>query len=128
MEVTPWSDSVIWVKRNFHWTLLNFLTKEIIIDRIRDFSWIRKSNEENLALIHRENYYGIISNRKGLLIPPKFHEIINLGTPELPFYFTEKGVEEADIYVVIYYNQYGKLVRRQAYEEEEYDRIYCEAK
>lgn len=126
LEVIPWSDSVIWVKKNFHWTLLNFLTKEILIDRIRDFSWIRKSNEENLALIHRENYYGIISNRKGLLIPPTFHEIINLGTPELPFYFTEKGVEEADIYVVIYYNQYGKLVRRQAYEEEEYDRIYCE--
>ncbi|MEQ1584985.1 MAG: WG repeat-containing protein [Cyclobacteriaceae bacterium] len=127
LEVIPWSDSVIWVKRNFQWTLLNFLTKEIVLDRIRDFSWVRKSHEENLALIHRENYYGVISSRKGLLIPPTFHEIINLGTPELPFYFTEKGVEEADIYVVIYYNQYGKLVRRQAYEEEEYDRIYCEA-
>lgn len=124
-EIIPWSESVIWVKRNFQWTLLNFITKEIILDRIRDFTWIRKSPEENIALVHRENYYGVISNRKGLVIPATFHDIINLGTPELPFYFTEKGVEEAEIYVVIYYDQYGKLVRRQAYEEEEYDRIYC---
>ncbi len=124
-EIIPWSESVIWVKRNFQWTLLNFITKEVILDRIRDFTWIRKSPEENIALVHRENYYGVISNRKGLVIPATFHDIINLGTPELPFYFTEKGVEEAEIYVVIYYDQHGKLVRRQAYEEEEYDRIYC---
>jgi hypothetical protein len=99
----------------------------VILDRIRDFSWIRKSDEENIARVHRENYYGLISSNKGILIPPTFHEIINLGTPEMPLYFTEKGVEEADIYIVIYYNQDGKLVRRQAYEEDEYDRIYCDS-
>ena len=77
--------------------------------------------------MHRENYYGIISNRNGLVIPPTFHDIINLGTAEMPFYFTEKSVEEAGIYVVIYYDHTGKLVRRQAYEEEDYDRIYCNA-
>lgn len=127
LEIVSWKANVIWVKKNFQWTLLNYVTKEVILDRIRDFSWIRKSDEENIAVVHRENFYGLISNTKGLLIPPTFHEIINLGTPELPFYFTEKGVEEADIYIVIYYNQDGKLVRRQALEEDEYDRIHCES-
>jgi len=124
-EVVPWDKSVIWVKRNFQWTLLNFETNEVILDRIRDFTWLRNSADENLARVHRENYYGVISNRKGLVIPPTFHDIINLGTAEIPFYFTEKSVEEAGIYVVIYYDNAGKLVRRQAYEEEEYDHIYC---
>ena len=124
-EVIPWAESVIWVKKNMQWVLMNFRTEEVILDRIKDFSWILKSVGENVVRVHCENYYGVISNTKGLIIPPTFHEITNLGTNEIPFYFTEKTVEEADIYVVIYYNQDGKLVRRQAYEEEEYERIYC---
>jgi len=126
-EVVPWDNAIIWVKKNFQWTLFNFETKEIILDRIRDFTWLRNTEEEKLTRVHRENYYGIISNRSGLVIPPTFHDIINLGTAEIPFYFTEKSVEEAGIYVVIYYDHTGKLVRRQAYEEEDYDRIYCNA-
>jgi hypothetical protein len=126
-EVVPWRDQVIWVKKNFQWLLINYETEEIILDRIRDFNWLRNSAEEKLVRVHRENYYGVISNRDGLIIPPTFHDLINLGTEEVPFYFTEKSVEEAGIYVVIYYDHTGKLVRRQAYEEEEYDRIYCNA-
>lgn len=128
VEVVPWAESIIWVKKNMQWMLLNFRTEEVILDRIRNFSWIRKSLEENIVRVQRENYYGVISNKKGLIIPPTFHEITNLGTPEIPFYFTEKTVEEADMYVVIYYNQDGKLVRRQAYEEDEYERIYCSSR
>jgi len=126
-EVVSWSESTVWVKKNMQWMLLNYITKEVIIDRIRDFSWIRKSVEENIVRVHRENYYGVISNRKGLIIAPTFHDIVNLGTAELPFYFTEKIVEEAEIYVVLYYNKDGKLVRRQAYEEDEYEQIYCDS-
>lgn len=126
-EVVPWSEHVIWVKKNFQWLLINYETEEVILERIRDFTWLRNSADEKLVRVHRENYYGAISNRKGLVIPPTFHDLINLGTEEIPFYFTEKSVEEAGIYVVIYYDQNGKLVRRQAYEEEEYDRIYCNA-
>ena len=39
---------------------------------------------------------------------------------------TEKEVEEAGIFVVVYFDKQGKLVRKQAYEEEEYERILCE--
>jgi hypothetical protein len=126
-EIVPWSDSEIWVKKNRQWILINFLTQEEIINRVRDFTWLRKSSQESIVIIHQENYYGVISNRTGLIISPTFNEIINLGTPESPFYFTVKNVEEAEIYVVLYYNKDGKLVRRQAYEENEYERIYCDS-
>jgi len=53
--------------------------------------------------------------------------VINVCTNDSPFYFTEKQVEEAGIYVVIYYNADGKLVRRQALEEEEYEKLVCDS-
>jgi len=48
-----------------------------------------------------------------------------VGTAEKPLYFTEKNVEEAEIFVVIYYNDQGTMIRREIYESDEYDRIYC---
>jgi len=125
-EVQAWSDSLIWVKKNFQWILLNYSTKESIIDRVRDFVWIKNTDDEKIMKIHRENYYGIVSNRKGILVQPAFTDITNHGTSEDAFYFTEKHVEEAGIFVVVYFDKNGKLVRRQAYEEDEYERILCE--
>lgn len=125
-EIQAWTDSVIWVKKNFQWKLLNYFTQEVILDRVKDFSWINNTQEEKIARVHRENYYGIMSNLRGVVVQASFTDIINLGTPDQPFYFTEKQVEEAGIFVVVYFDKLGKLVRRHAYEEEEYERILCE--
>jgi hypothetical protein len=125
-EVQAWRDSLIWVKKDFQWRLLNYTTQKVLMDKVKDFSWIKNADEEKIAVIHRENYYGVISNRKGVLIPATFSEIINLGTTDQPFYFADKEVEEASIFVVVYFDKQGKLVRKQAYEEEEYERILCE--
>ncbi len=125
-EVQAWSDSLIWVKKNFQWILLNYFTRQVIMEGVRDFAWVKNRVEEKIVRVHRDNYYGIISNRKGILVPASFTEIINLGTVDIPFYFTEKQVEEAGIFVVVYFDKDGKLVRRQAFEEEEYDRILCD--
>ncbi|MEY4930870.1 MAG: hypothetical protein RI909_1594 [Bacteroidota bacterium] len=125
-EVQAWGDSLIWVKRNFQWQLLNYLSHEVLTDRVRDFIWIKNTGEEKIARFHRENYYGIISNRKGMIIPASFNEIFNLGTVDQPFYFTQKQVEEAGIFVVVYFDRNGKLVRKHAYEEDDYERIRCE--
>lgn len=126
LEIQPWTESVIWASRNHQWILINYRTKEILFDKIRDFSYLRNEAAEKLVIIHRDGYYGVLSNTHGQVIAPTFHDILNLGTAETPLYFTEKRVEEAGIYVVIYYDKNGKLIRRQAYEEEEYDRIYCD--
>lgn len=126
LEIKPWSDSVLWVKKNAQWILLNYVTHETVMDKVREFTTIKDTEAEKLMIVHRDNYYGVISNRKGVIIPPTFTDLVNLGTAETPFYFTEKHVEEAAIFIVIYYDQHGRLVRRQALEEDEYDRIFCE--
>jgi hypothetical protein len=125
-EVQAWSDSVILVKKDFQWKLINYYTQKVLLDRVKGFTWIRNSEEEKIIRIQRENYFGIVSNKQGVIIAPTLTDIINLGRVDHPFYFTEKQVEEAGIFVVLYYDHTGKLVRKQAYEEEEYDRILCE--
>jgi len=126
-EVVLWQGDWIWAKQNRQWILLNFKTQEIELDKVRAFTWFRKGAGENIVRIQRENFFGVLSSTRGLIIPPTFHQVINLGTPDSPFYFTEKQVEEAGIYVVIYYNAEGKLVRRQALEEDEYDALVCDS-
>ncbi len=126
LEIKPWRDSVVWVRQNFQWLLINFFSHEVLLDKVRNFEWVRNTPDEKIVIVHRENYFGVLSSRTGLFIPATFSEILNLGTSEVPFYFTEKYVEEAGIFVVIYYDQHGKLVRRQAFEEDEYEHIFCE--
>ncbi|MEZ4973717.1 MAG: WG repeat-containing protein [Cyclobacteriaceae bacterium] len=124
-EVNYWSDSLALVKRNFRWMIYGIKDKEIYMDQIKDYHLIKDTDEEKIALIHKGNEYGVISNRRGEIIPPTFSDILNLGTDEKQLYFTEKHVEEAEIFVVIYYNSDGVFIRREIYEADDYDKIYC---
>lgn len=124
-EIKFWNDTSALVKKNFHWAIYDLRKHQIILDKIKQFE-ILVSGEETILKIQRENYYGVISNQKGIIIPANFTDVFNVGSAEKPLYFTEKRVEEADIYVVIYYDRAGKFLRKQVYESEEYDRIVCE--
>jgi hypothetical protein len=57
-----------------------------------------------------------------------FSDIVNVGSSEIPLYFTEKHVEEASLFVVIYYTHQGVMLRKEVYEQEDYDKIYCSEK
>lgn len=125
-EIRYWNDTSAWVKKNFSWSILSIKDKSFKLSKIRSFQQIKDHDGEKIVRVQQDNYFGIVSSKKGVVIPPTFTEVINIGSEDKPFYFTEKRVEEAGIYVVIYYNSYGKLVRKQVYEEEEYEKIYCE--
>ncbi|MFN3839791.1 MAG: WG repeat-containing protein [Cyclobacteriaceae bacterium] len=124
-EIRFWNDSTALVKKDFQWMLYNFVEKKKVLDRVRSFTWILDSETEKILIIRQDNHYGVIHSRKGYILPATYTDIINLGSVTQPLYFTEKFVEEASIYVVIYYDGNGKLLRRQVFEAEEYDKIYC---
>jgi hypothetical protein len=125
-EIRYWNDSAAWVKKNFSWSIISIKDQQSRLSRIRSFQTIKDTEAERIVRVQQDNYFGIVSSKRGVVIPPTFTEILNIGSTEKPFYFTEKRVEEAGIYVVIYYNSQGKMVRKQVYEEEEYEKIYCE--
>jgi hypothetical protein len=124
-EIRYWNDSTALVKKNFQWIIYNFVEKKVIADRIKSFTWLMDTPDEKLIIFHQESHYGVLSNRKGIILPATYSDIVNLGSGTKPLYFTEKHVEEASIYVVIYYNEQGKLLRRQVFEIDDYERIYC---
>lgn len=124
-EVQPWNDTLAWVKKNFMWMLYNLKTKKVQLDKIRNMKLILDKANERLAIVQQDNAYGVIHNSRGMIIPLNFSDIVNVGSAEKPMYFTEKHVEEASVFVVIYYNHEGKFLRKEIYEQDDYEKIYC---
>jgi sporulation protein YlmC with PRC-barrel domain len=124
-EIIFWNDTAALVKKNLQWMLYEISTQKTLLDGIKDYKVVSKIDNETTAIVHRENNYGVFSSSKGIIIPINFTDVKNVGSLEDPMYFTEKHVEEASINIVIYYNKNGEQIRRQVYEEDEYEKIYC---
>ncbi len=103
-EVRPWSDSLAMVKINYNWIVYDLCSIQFIVNGIKDYSLIKNEPSERIAIIYKDNRYGVVSSKRGIIISPTFTEIVNLGTAEKPLYFTEKHVEEAEVFIVIYYD------------------------
>lgn len=127
-EINYWNDSTALVKKNFQWVLYNFIDKRIVADKIKSFKRVLDSPKEKIMIIQQENKYGVISNSRGVIIPATFSDIVNVGSSAQPLYFTEKHVEEAAIFVVIYYDKDGAQLRKYVYEGSDYEQIYCSGK
>lgn len=125
-EIQYWNDSVAWVKKNFHWMLFDIVSQQVKLERIRSFTVVKDSPWEKLYTVRQDNAFGVISSRKGIVVPIQYSDIVNVGSQETPLYFTERHIEEAGISVVVYYDQHGKIIRKQAMEAEEFEKIYCD--
>jgi len=124
-EIQPWKKNVVWVIKDFEWGLFDFSKSNYLLKHVKAFHLISDKPEEKMAMVQQENYFGILSNSRGMIIPTSFSSITNVGSDDDPLYFTAKEVEEAGIVVVIYYNKDGELLRKQVYEDEEYAHIIC---
>ncbi len=123
--IVPWTENEIWAKKGFEWSLIDFKQSKSRLRHIKNFHVFVDRPKEKIAFVQQENYFGVLSSQRGMIIPPSFTYITNLGSDEEPLYFTAKEVEEASMVVVIYYDGEGKLLRKQVYEEDEYARLVC---
>lgn len=124
-EIRFWNDSAALVRKNSEWMIYEIGSKKILLDKIQEYKFIRDDQEGKLAILQQDHKFGVIHSEKGTIIPITFSDIINVGSTAEPLYFTEKHVEEASIFVVIYYDSSGKILRREIYEQDEYEKIYC---
>ncbi|HYC87517.1 MAG TPA: hypothetical protein VEB86_19925 [Chryseosolibacter sp.] len=124
-EIEYWTDTIALVKNNFTWSLYNTLTSRTVEAGITNIEYIVNDPEEKLAKIKQDNGVGVLSSRRGEVIPATFTNVVNVGSREVPLFFTEKHVEEALIFVVIYYDAHGKMLLRRVYEEADYEKILC---
>jgi hypothetical protein len=125
-EIRYWNDSTALVRKNFNWFVYDIKGKKFVEENIKNITMIRDMEDDKLAIVKQETSFGVMSSKDGFVIPATFNKVFNLGSSEQPLFFTEKHVEEADIYVVIYYDYAGRLLYRQVYEEEDaYSKILC---
>jgi hypothetical protein len=125
-EIEFWNDTTALVKKNSEWMLYEIRTKRVVLDNIKDYKYVQNTSSQKVAIVYRGIDHGVIHNKNGTILPISFSYIINVGSPEKPLYFTEKHITEADIFIVIYYNDQGKLLRKEVYDQEDYEKIYCD--
>jgi hypothetical protein len=124
-EVLHWNDSVALVKYNLFWRLFDCQSNQLKPGKITNYSIFVNNEAEKLALFKQDNSYGVMSSKNGVILEPSFSNITVLGTQDNPVYLTEKYIEEADIYIIIYYNSTGELLRKQVLEPHDYKKIKC---
>lgn len=128
-EVNYWNDSLALVRKGQNWNLYDLSTREIVETNLQTLNLVRDTEQEKIAIIQRDNSFGVISNKGHIVIPVTFSDVINLGSAESPLYFTEKHVPEASIHIVIYFDESGEMLRKEIYDDGgDYDKIYCSDK
>ena len=127
-EIRFWNDSVALMRKDTRWMLYDIRKREPVMDDITALWFLRDTPFEKLVILKQGVNYGVISSSHGVVIPVNFSDIVNVGSPDVPLYFTEKHVEEASLFVVIYYAHDGRMLRKEVYEQDDYERIYCAGK
>lgn len=125
-EIQYWNDSAALVKINFLWKVYHLASKKFIHENIIELQPIKEADNESIYKILIDNQYGILSTKRGMIVPASYNDIINIGTKENPLYMAERNIEEADFYVTIYYNEQGEIIYKQAYESVDYQKMLCE--
>jgi hypothetical protein len=124
-EILDWNDSIALVKSKGEWGLYVIEQGKFVYEGISEFKVLR-DGPDKLLLVTRNGQLGILSSVYGEIIGATFNDIINIGSAEQPVFFAEKYIREAEFYIVIYYDERGKILRKQIFTEpEEYEKIYC---
>ena len=124
-EIHYWNDTTALFKEGENWLFYNLVEKEPALENLSSVFFLKNTQEESLAVVATPEGKGVFSSVHGEIIPPTFNDIINLGTAAIPIYFAEKHVSEADYYVVVYFDATGNIIKKQAYDAEDYEYIYC---
>lgn len=125
-EIRYWNDSVAMVRKGSFWSFYDIPARKETETNLRKVILIRDAPDEKVAIVQKDNAFGVIANRGEVIIPVTFTDIVNLGSADQPLYFTEKHVKEASLYIVIYYDHAGNMLRKEIYDDaSDYDKIYC---
>ena len=106
--------------------IVHIQTNEPFNDNIDQFSKIASDKNVNILKIFKKNGFGLLHSRKGELIPPSFYNINQIQQDVHVAYVAEKYIEEADFYVVIYYDSDGQVIFKHAMEAKHYQSMACE--
>ena len=139
-RVVYWNDTSALVKADGQWMIYRLSDQiankrelneeDVLYEGIDDFSFFSEggNQQEQLLRIYASKSYGVLSSQRGELLSPTYDGISLFGaaTADDYLFFTEKYVPEAELYIMIYLDADGRLVKRLALTPDQYDRMYCQ--
>jgi hypothetical protein len=126
-KVEFWTDSVALVQTQQNlWKLYDIVNRKFLLEKFDGYKVLTKSPTDKVILTYRGKGFGLLSSRRGNLIPEDYSFIKNLGTAENPFFFVEVYISQAELHVVLYMDKDGNVVRKQTIAHKEYDKVVCE--
>lgn len=129
-EIEFWKDSTVLAKdkkENWGFYIMNSPKSQAVNDFLfQDVKVINQENGENLAIVKKNNLYGLWHNQSGMEIPRSYELIKNIGTKTQPLFFAEKYNREEKNYDVAYINSSGKIIWNKTFSEDEYNKMICE--
>jgi hypothetical protein len=116
------SSNYAWVKTDTTWAMLNLKNGSISATGVTGFE-----TYQGLPYfeIRNENGFGVINQNGEYVIKPVYSDIILLST-ENPVFRAEKYFQEADYYIVAWYDKFGDIIYKNAYTSVDYEYLYCD--
>lgn len=127
-EIQYYNDTLALTRIDDEWLMYDISADEPLYEGILSYQYIKENDPDKTLLIKTATGEGVYSLTKGELIESTYTEVKVLGTDETPIYFGMKLVPEADIYIVIYFDERGNKIFTQSFQREEYFRIACPSK
>ncbi len=122
-QILYWNDSSALVKKGYQWMIYGIQKNKAIIDQISQYTKLSSLDGHQVMRVFKGNGFGILHSKKGMLISPTFYNIHQVQQQDTVLYVAEKYIEEADFYVVVYYDSEGNIVFKHAMEAEDYQSV-----
>ena len=124
-EIKLWNDSSFLIRTNGTYSIIQS-DLEIVYDNMQSITLLNQNQRHRIYRFVKDGKYGLLSDHFGELLAPEFTDILNISTPENPFFFADQHLDKARFHVVSYINELGELVLSKAYTREEFELILCD--
>ena len=104
---------------------MNIYTHDVILQNVVSYH-LSPDAGEDYSLFTTTKGMGMINSKNGMVINGTYTDIRNIGSLNEPFFYSELFVNEASLYIAIIYDAKGNIISRNAYTEEEYEKVICE--
>ncbi|TAF34094.1 MAG: hypothetical protein EAZ57_03845 [Cytophagales bacterium] len=126
-SVERWNDSSAMVKVDNMWRIFHFSSKSLDNDIFENQDILCKTDDETVVRTLRYGSFGLMSNKRGRLMPEEYSNIRVLMANGKRIYWADRYLSQAKTYVYIVTNDEGEVLQRQSVDEDYYEKSTCYA-
>lgn len=124
-EVRPWSAKQYLVRQELNWYWYTPFGESPLSEPFTIIEWLDEQAGQRRIIYRTSTGVGLASSKPNLSIAPTLSDLVSLEAGSAIIYLGEVAVPQADLHVLIYYDQTGQRIRSQAVEPDLFDRVFC---